>query len=152
MFNTLNKYLIFLLTAILLITIGCEEDETDTGPIPEVPFNFIGTWLVSEWRDGEFYASTHSWHVYEDGTFLYSEPDGVPDRESRYYYFCDDAIIGADTLDIFHTNYNNNKSSTCTCDLQEAWTIEYKGRDKFELTDCYGERPRWELTRQSLIP
>jgi hypothetical protein len=75
MFNTLNKYLIFLLTAILLIAIGCEEDKTDTGPVPEVPFNFIGT-----------------------------------------------------------------------------WTVEYRGRDKFELTDCYGERPRWELTRQSLIP
>jgi|TARA_B100001750_G_scaffold8755_1_gene6660 hypothetical protein len=62
-----------------------------------------------------------------------------------------DAVIENDTVDIFYTNYNN-MSTACACDKQEAWTVEYKGIDKFELTDCYGERPRWELTRQSLIP
>ena len=147
MLSIINKHTLFLIATIPLIAVGCEEEKTETGPIPEMPFNFVGTWTIAEWRQGDFWASTHTWHVYEDGNFLYSAPDGHPDREPRYYKVCD-----TDTVDIFHTNYNNNSSTSCKCDLQEAWTIKYSGRDRFELTDCYGDKPQVELTRQSLIP
>ena len=152
MLSIINKHTLFLIATIPLIAVGCEEEKTETGPIPEMPFNFVGTWTIAEWRQGDFWASTHTWHVYEDGNFLYSAPDGHPDREPRYYKFCDNVAIDTDTVDIFHTNYNNNSSTSCRCDIQEAWTIRYKGRDKFELTDCYGDRPKVELIRQSLIP